>query len=163
MRQIMATADNPRPRLTGIIQRLISDEITSLITLDRFGAIGTFKGDPRQIVIAWPFELKIVDTTGAGDAFGAGVVANAISQNDLDIHGFRKIIDQGRFWAAKACQTEGGSSQCPTKKELESFSKEILAGENHTDSGNPCIPSNVKVVEVREALDILRILDRAYE
>jgi sugar/nucleoside kinase (ribokinase family) len=154
MRTLMATASGRHLSLAEIIQRLTSDRVTALITLDRFGAVGTYKGDPRHIVMTWPFDLEdIVDTTGAGDAFGAGIVATAMESGVNDIYALRAVIDAARFWAAKACLSHGGSSRCPTRSELESFSKGIVG------SG---IPSDVKVLELREAVDILRILDRAY-
>jgi len=70
MRGLMsAPGDDPKP-LRDIIKQLIADGVTALITLDRFGAVGTFKGDQR-IVMAWPFELKgIIDTTGRAMRLG---------------------------------------------------------------------------------------------
>jgi len=61
--------------LQSVIQWFKSNGVSAVITMDRFGGVATFRGR-EAIVLAWPFELggRLADSTGAGDAFGAGLV-----------------------------------------------------------------------------------------
>lgn len=160
-RKLLATPHNPKPSFRDIVEQLLSDEITSLITLDRFGAIGTFKGQKDQVVLAWPFDLAdIVDTTGAGDAFGAGIVSNVLPASDTknrpawrSIAGYGETVDASRIWAAYACKHLGGASNCPDARELSSFEGSLR---------RQCVRSHVKTMEVNEVSDFLQIFDRVY-
>jgi sugar/nucleoside kinase (ribokinase family) len=54
---------------------------TVAVTTERMGAVAQLKGS-EQVILAWPYDLQpedVVDTTGAGDAFGAGIVASSLT------------------------------------------------------------------------------------
>ena len=128
------------------------DQCSVVITMERFGAVGRLKGSD-DIILAWPFDLdskEIVDTTGAGDAFCAGVVASAIAVPLKDEKSLKKAMEQGRTWGARACLTSGGAKDCPNLTELDSFAKK------HT------LFSSTQVLSLKEARPLLRILDRAF-
>jgi hypothetical protein len=57
---------NARVSLFDIVQWFRERRITAVITLDKFGAIGTYKDGRDGIILAWPFEIQgFVDSTGA--------------------------------------------------------------------------------------------------
>ncbi|MHA7836415.1 MAG: carbohydrate kinase family protein [bacterium] len=104
---------------------------TVVITLERFGAIGQLKG-ARQAVAAWPYLLENVrDSTGAGDAMGAGIVASMLTRDFGDereslttrIDRFADALAFGRVCGAYACTTVGGANGCPTLEDLARFER----------------------------------------
>ena len=112
-------------KINEIMNEFKKIKVNVIITLDKLGAIARFRDDER-IIMVWPFELadKLLDTTGAGDAFGAGFVANFLNSR-WDFHDFQRAIEQARVWAAYACTTEGAAYQCPNKSKLQRFQNEI--------------------------------------
>jgi sugar/nucleoside kinase (ribokinase family) len=104
---------------------------TVVITLERFGAIGQLKGS-NEPVAAWPYLLEnIRDSTGAGDAMGAGIVAAMLVQpfddeNDppsTRVSNFASALAFGRICGAYACTTIGGANACPTLEDLARFER----------------------------------------
>ena len=104
---------------------------TVVITLERFGAIGQLKGS-EEPVAAWPYLLEDVrDSTGAGDAMGAGIVAAMLAlpfddeQEPVDarLEKFTAALGFGRVCAAHACTTLGGANECPTLDDLARFER----------------------------------------
>lgn len=74
-----------------------------------------FHGDHIEHVPA--FQVDVVDTTGAGDAFTAGLV-------DAWLHRDRPLRDAGRFAAGAAaltCRTSGPQRGFPSRDAIESF------------------------------------------
>lgn len=141
------------PPITEIVEWFRARKITAVITLDRFGAIATFKGDPR-IIIAWPLDLeKIVDTTGAGDAFGAGLISKLYQEPDITFSKFFGAIEEARIWATYACTTFGAANDCPDREILAKFRSkiEMQPESNLVESHDP---NNYQV--------IFRLLDKAY-
>jgi sugar/nucleoside kinase (ribokinase family) len=129
--------------------------ITAVLTLDRFGALGTFCGS-RDVVFAPSFALEdFEDSTGAGDAFGAGLVhslCQAGRQPTFDC--FCAAIKEARLWSAHACTTRGAASQCPSRQELAAFETELRRrGED---------PDQIDSRDLAAWEGILRILDKAY-
>ena len=125
-----------------------------MITLDKFGAIATCGHKPRGVYIAWPHDLaNIVDTTGAGDAFGSGLVASMFSGNDHLADG----LERASLWAAYACTTLGAANDCPTPDELKMFESTIppsLRGE---------MDVTVQMTGIRDIDRMLWLFDRAYK
>jgi len=146
--------DNKYPSLVEIISNYQSNNITAIITLDKFGAIATFKND-RRIIFAWPIEIpKLVDTTGAGDAFGAGLISELYRDAPITFSKFQRAIETARIWAAYACTKFGGANDCPSNQALEHFKQQV---EEENQLGNS--------VEARLFDDchfLLRLLDKAY-
>lgn len=100
------------------------NKCTVIITLGEIGAIARFKNS-EKIVVGWPYNLKsneIKDTTGAGDAFMAGVVASALDIPLDNDYALLKAINNGLLWGAYSCTKFGGANQSPSKKELYNFS-----------------------------------------
>ncbi len=91
-----------------------------------------------------------MDSTGAGDAFGAGLVSH-LSSADLSLEGFKQGIDRARVWAAYACCHVGGAANCPTSEELRVFQERMLA-----------VSEEVLVLDRQSIKPILGILERIY-
>lgn len=152
----MKTFFTPRGKrplsLFEIINEIISNQLNAIITLDRFGAIGISKENPNQVIIAWPFDIdNIVDTTGAGDAFGAGLIANILGKLNISFNQLYTTVDDARFWASFACTTPGGAYDCPTRIELESHKKKLLGKEETV----------LAIEDISSIKQILRTFDRA--
>jgi len=94
---------------------------TVIITMDRMGAIALRRGSD-SFVVAWPYELDtIVDSTGAGDAFAAGLVAHAAREPVESDDDLVRALDQARLCGGYACTTLGGAASCPGEAALEEF------------------------------------------
>jgi hypothetical protein len=105
------------------------DRCTVVISLERFGAVGQLEGRETPVA-AWPYLLEhVVDSTGAGDAMGAGIMASMLANPfDLEEHDpdrrstrFADALAFGRLCAAHACTTVGGANECPSLETLRSF------------------------------------------
>lgn len=154
-KQIFAI-DGLSPSLVHMIQWFKEREISVVITLDRFGAVGNYKSGKDGIVFAWPIELpaiEVVDPTGAGDAFAAGVISEICGHPDFGFQDFLTAINTGRFWSAYACTTLGGASNCPDRSTLSKFRTEIER-KGH-------IP--VEVIHQENAVRDLRLINKAFE
>jgi sugar/nucleoside kinase (ribokinase family) len=128
--------------------------VTAVVTLDKFGAVATYKGDDEDMIIAWPFDIEnIVDTTGAGDAFGAGLVSRLVGKPDFQWGDLFEAVRKARIWAAYACTTPGGCANCPDANALTRF---------ETTLRNQARIAPVQPVSFEAALPILRLFDRAY-
>ena len=138
--------------LGEIIGSLIKNQKVSIITLDKFGAISTYGAQPNVVYLAWPFDLDVVDTTGAGDAFGSGVVSALYDHRKLNQGTISNAVDEGRLWAAFTCTHLGGSSMCPSPGELATFMAAVLPGGAHP----------VHVADINGYYEIFRILDKSY-
>jgi sugar/nucleoside kinase (ribokinase family) len=128
------------------------DRCTVAITMERMGAVARLKGSDSVIVL-WPYDLgsdEVQDTTGAGDAFMAGVVAQAQKTPLADDDALRQILENGRLWGAYACTTLGGANSCPTSKELGDF------------RNGHCLLLETDCRPLDEARPILRILDHVF-
>ena len=113
------------PSLREVATWFRANRIAAVITVDQSGAIGIAKDDER-VVLARPYELgpDLVDSTGAGDAMAAGLVAflSALeSTAALDAESLRSGLDQATAWAACACRTLGGATDCPSRSDLLAF------------------------------------------
>lgn len=139
--------------LTDIIIWFRQNCITAVITLDKFGAIATFKDGRDGVILSWPYELEdIVDSTGAGDAFGAGLVSMLYKKPTVEFDDFLSAIKRARVWAAYACTTIGGAKDCPNNVALQNFEADVMIRQF-----NP-----VEVQNLNHADLILKILDKAY-
>jgi sugar/nucleoside kinase (ribokinase family) len=135
------------------------DVCTVVVTLERFGAVGQRKGSDT-VAFAWPYDIDARDTTGAGDAFGAGVVKRTLTEpaESLDSdEGFREALSFGRLCGAYACGTLGGAHQCPTLADLREFAE---LPTNRVPMEDVRSPNSLQTRE--EALRDLWLLDRAF-
>jgi sugar/nucleoside kinase (ribokinase family) len=132
--------------LRDIIKWFQDNEVTAVITMDKVGAIATLGGGEHGVIFARPYNLeaRLVDSTGAGDAFGAGLVSyfvdkitelgqdkNRISKRDctqiMTIGNFEDAIERARYWAAYCCTKLGAASDCPDQSELDRFKSTLGA------------------------------------
>ncbi|HWO94214.1 MAG TPA: carbohydrate kinase family protein [Dehalococcoidia bacterium] len=140
-----------RPTLHAMLD-WFRDRCTVVITLERLGAVAQFRGSD-SVIFAWPYDLPpdvIADTTGAGDAFVAGVVSSALDVPLEDEDALLKAVEKGRLWASYACTTFGGANDCPTHEQLAQFpiSHSLLLQSERR--------------RMSEAVPLLRILDRSF-
>jgi sugar/nucleoside kinase (ribokinase family) len=118
--------DFPHYSLCDIVKWLMDEEITSVITYRKIDIIAIFqRGAMRgRILFASPFDAgRALDTTGAGDAFAAGMIAKLKDKVSIDFDSFASALDEGRIWAAFACTTIGSSNRSPTTDMLANFAK----------------------------------------
>lgn len=151
-----------RKKMNGVPRSLIDmlrwfqeREITAVLTLDRFGAVATFCG-LEEMFFAPAFELdNFEDSTGAGDAFGAGLVHSLCQAGGPPTFDeFHDAIKVARLWSAHACTTRGAASLCPSHAELEAFEAELR------QKGQD--PDQIDCRDLAAWDGILRILDKAY-
>jgi len=142
-------------KLTEIIKLIRSININVVITLDKFGAIGIHKEKKDAVCIAWPVldANEVVDPTGAGDAFAAGLVAYMVKAPNMDAISFRDAILNARIWAAYACSTYGGANQCPTARQLEEYKQTITLSSN----------KSAEITDQDYTSEILTLLDIAFQ
>ena len=102
------------------------ERCTVVVTLERFGAIGQLVGHAEPIA-AWPLLIdEVADSTGAGDALGAGIAASMLvgpfgDESDAAeerLEEFAAALAFGRACGAYACTTIGGASDCPDLEQL---------------------------------------------
>jgi sugar/nucleoside kinase (ribokinase family) len=148
MRTFVGGPDNPPPSLADILA-WFEDRCTVVVTLERMGAVGRLRGS-RHIVLTWPYEIDVVDTTGAGDAFAAGMVSSMLVDPLTDDDALCRAMDRGGLFAAHACLTPGGADGAPTWPELEAFR---ASNSRMLDT---------EVTTIADASKILRLLDQAF-
>lgn len=146
--------DDPRVNsISDIIHWFRKRGQTVIITLDRFGAIANYMNGNDGVIFAWPFEIgKLVDSTGAGDAFGAGLMASLYKKDAFSFGDFIEAIKNARLWAAYACTKLGGANECPDRKTLRDFEKEAIKNEFYP----------IEIKNISDSDLILRLLDKVY-
>jgi sugar/nucleoside kinase (ribokinase family) len=139
--------------LYEIIAWLRNHSITAVITLSKFGAIGTYEDGEDGIILAWPLDIgEIVDPTGAGDAFAAGMITSLRGQKDFTFQHFLSAIERGRLWASYACTTIGACSNCPDRDTLDDYIRRNSRLSN-------------KYLEITDSINsepIMNLIERAY-
>jgi len=155
-----ARAVGPSPSLSEMIRWFQERRITAVITLDRFGAVATYRGR-AGVFFAPAFDLdSFEDSTGAGDAFGAGLVhtlchlAPACAGGEVSCDAFGAALKRARMWAAHACTTRGAASYCPSREELDAFEEGLRRNDQD--------PEGIECRDLASWESIFRILDRAY-
>jgi len=107
-------------------------EITSVITFGRLGAVGSYRNGADGIIFAAAAEIPdrpIIDATGAGDAFCAGMMSVLNGTRDFSFSDFMKAMQTGRVWASYACTTKGAVGHCPDPGGLEDYTKEFAVAQ----------------------------------
>ncbi len=120
------TIDNPT--LNDVLETLKKLNISAIITLDKFGALGILKDHQDTIFMARPVELgdKFIDSTGAGDAFCAGMVSVLNGKKRFTQNEFKEAMQTARSWAVYACTSYGGANKCPSAEAIETFHQSIV-------------------------------------
>ena len=139
--------------LLEIISSLSSLGISGIITLDKFGAIGFMKDLSGTIFIARPVELgdEFVDSTGAGDAFCAGMVSVLDGNRDFTLKDYKNAMQIARSWAVYACKSYGGANNCPSFETIDAFHKKINEG------------NEVLMYSGNRMIDIISLIDSTFQ
>jgi sugar/nucleoside kinase (ribokinase family) len=125
--RLFFTHDSKVPTLYEIISLLGKYGNSGIITLDKFGAIGFMKDRVNTVFMARPVDLgdEFVDSTGAGDAFCAGMVSVLNGNREFSQKEFKSAMEIARSWAVYACKSYGGANNCPTKGTIDAFHQKI--------------------------------------
>jgi sulfofructose kinase len=101
--------------------RLYLSKMAGLLIITQ-GAKAVWYGRKGAPIRKWkPFSVKVKDTTGAGDAFRAGVVHGLLNRwNDSQTVAFASAL------AALICQSYPGCMQAPSLGQVEAFLKSRL-------------------------------------
>ena len=91
-------------------------EIGVKIVAVKLGSKGCYVTDGRERLKIEPFKVKVVDTTGAGDAFCAGFLYGLINNKSLYECG-----RLGNFVASRSVMQMGARAGLPYTKDLESL------------------------------------------
>ncbi|MEO0534489.1 MAG: PfkB family carbohydrate kinase [Cyanobacteria bacterium P01_A01_bin.123] len=138
--------------LKEIVTSLNKKGVTSVITMDKLGAVCSYKDGADGLILILPYKPgKIVDPTGAGDAFGAAIASHLFDKHEsiFSFFDLQRAVKDSQAWAAYACQKLGGAHECPSKEEIDIF-KESLHG------------PQIQVIGQGSAETILDLLDTAY-
>ncbi len=130
VRLFFANGGHTTPTLVEIISALNDLEISTIITLDKFGAIGIMKHNANTVFLARAVELgeDFVDSTGAGDAFCAGMISVLDGNSEFSADEFKEAMEVARSWAVYACKSYGGANHCPTAGTIDAFHQKINQG-----------------------------------
>ncbi len=138
--------------LFDILRWFKRQSITAVITLNRFGAIGTYKKGKNGLILAWPLDVgTVADTTGAGDAFAAGMISKLRGNKEYSFNDFSEAIRVGRLWASIACTAIGASNNCPDREDLETYRKKYAS---HSET-------SVEIIDINHSKRIINLLDKA--
>ena len=80
----------------------------------KLGSKGCYVTDGKEKYLVKPFKVKVVDTTGAGDAFDAGFLYGLLSRKDL-----YECAKTGNFIASGCIMAMGARTSLPSLKDLE--------------------------------------------
>ncbi len=146
--------DDPAMKVKDILN-WFRDRCNVVITLERMGAIAQLRGE-SDIIFVWPYQLPqnmIVDTTGAGDAFAAGVTSALADKTRVPRNNNRwqQIFERAALWAAYACCHSGGTIDCPNQNDLRIFK-----------TRNSYLAHGVDIFDVNMGERVLRLIDRVY-
>ena len=121
--------------------------------MERIGAVGRLK-DSDSVVLAWAYNLSpqdVKDTTGAGDAFAAGLARGALDSPIDDDAALMAAMRRGSLWGAYACTTLGGAKDCPSGAQLQKFARSVD------------LVLETQAMPLAEAQPTLRLIDRIFQ
>ncbi len=109
--------------LACLIRMIQELNINMIVTLDKFGALGIMKDEKNTLFMARPINNLegFVDSTGAGDAFCAGMTSKLKGNKTFSHVDFKEAMERGRSWATYACKSFGGANHCPSKEDIDTF------------------------------------------
>ena len=93
--------------------RMLIDEGVEALAV-KLGSKGCYVTDKEESYLVEPFKVKVVDTTGAGDAFDAGFIYGLLSGKNINEAG--KI---GNFVASRSITAMGARAGLPTHDDLK--------------------------------------------
>ncbi|MFA5293370.1 MAG: carbohydrate kinase family protein [Phycisphaerae bacterium] len=105
--------------LYSILKFLKGIDATAVITLAGSGSVAVMRND-NNVIFTWPRQpTKHCDTTGSGDAFGAGVIWALLVYGKLkNVREYSRAFSAGSVWGASACSEYGGHKGTPDTSEL---------------------------------------------
>lgn len=102
------------------IKKITNDDQIVLVTLGSKGSRCNYKG---KTIVVPTINVEVKDTTGAGDAFYAGVLAilddkdvDKLTEDDLAY-----MLKVGNICGSLACTKKGAISAMPTKEDLNKY------------------------------------------
>lgn len=113
LRLFFASAGEGRRTLHWMIDWLRERVPAAVITAGSRGAIGFCRGSRNSFCVTAPSALEVLDSTGAGDAFAAGLVSHLAGTGRLKFDNLCRAMSVARTWAAFACVSFGGSGPAP--------------------------------------------------
>jgi len=93
--------------------RILMKEGADMVAV-KLGGKGCYVTDGKESFLVEPYQTKVVDTTGAGDAFCAGFLYGLIKGKDLYI-----CAKLGNFVASRCITKMGARTGLPTRKDLQ--------------------------------------------
>jgi ribokinase len=93
--------------------RMLVNEGVKIIAI-KLGSKGCYVTDGKESHLVAPFKVKVVDTTGAGDAFDAGFLYGLLNKMALD-----DAARIGNYVASKCITVMGARTGLPTLEELK--------------------------------------------
>lgn len=105
--------------LYNILRFFKAVDSTAVITLAGSGSVAVTRNDDN-VIFTWPRQpAKHRDTTGSGDAFGAGVIWALLTYaKPKNVGDFARAFSAGSFWGASACSEYGGCKGTPNTTDL---------------------------------------------
>jgi ribokinase len=86
------------------------------------GKRGAYLLTPQHNILIQPLKLaKILDTTGAGDAFSAGFIFGLMQNLSLEFEPLKNDVKIGNFVAGHCIQKLGARNGIPGRDELNGF------------------------------------------
>ena len=113
-----ATGERER-KLSWMIEWLRERMPAVVLTAGILGALGVCRGIDSKTCMAAPSPLPVKDSTGAGDAFAAGLVSHLAKNKNPTFDNLYQAMSTARTWAAFACDEWGGSSPAPGHEFLQ--------------------------------------------
>jgi sugar/nucleoside kinase (ribokinase family) len=147
--------DSGKPATTdNVLNKLRQMRVSAVLTVDKFGAIA-IHSQSEDIYMALPVidSADVLDSTGAGDAFAAGMASVLYDIGaGYTKYDFKQALAEGSRWASAACTIQGGAGRWPGKE---------LAG--FIDRNERCRYNNVEIRTYHSLREILTFLDRVYD
>ena len=106
----MIDEDSPEGAAVELARSTSSPAVVTL------GGQGVMVAESDLVKAFAPYEVEVVDTTGAGDAFSGALAANLSESRD-----FKEAVERSQAVAALSTQAAGARTGMPTQNELRVF------------------------------------------
>lgn len=122
-RLFMASAGAGHRSLRWRIDWLRERVAAVVVTAGCRGAIGVCRDRRKRMFVAAGSHVDVLDSTGAGDAFAAGLVSQLAGERSVTFDSLCQAMTVARTWAAFACAAFGGSGPAPDDDFLRKLSE----------------------------------------
>jgi sugar/nucleoside kinase (ribokinase family) len=113
LRLFFASAGEGQRDLPWMIDWLRERVAAVVITAGSCGAIGVCQGSDESVFVTKASPFNVLDATGAGDAFAAGLTSQLAGRQSRSFEDLCQAMSVARTWAAFACDAYGGSGPAP--------------------------------------------------